>query len=229
MNDIFLVLGYGVPKNILKNEDSNFYLKTVFNKIYSVVVKNKRAKPLIIFCGGETDMFKPYKRNEADGMVRFFKAMIEQRPFLNSLTKKWLLVSEKESISTLENLIKGEKIISGRKIKKANLFIFCEQTREKRVKILVKKIFNKNFNSEIVPVDFDVSSNRYLPPEFLEKKEKAELEYALWALQSPINLKKHHEFFVEKIERFRKANLRSHVNEVRKWWEQKLMESKKWN
>lgn len=224
MNDIFLVLGYGVPKNILKNEDSNFYLKTVFNKIYSVVVKNKTAKSLIIFCGGKTDMFKPYKRNEADEMIRFFKVMIKQRPFLNSLTKNWLLVSEKESISTLENLIKSEKIISGRKIKKANLFIFCEQTREKRIKVLAKKIFNKNYNSQVVPVDFDVSANRYLPPEFLERKEKAELEHGLWALQSPDNLRKHHEFFAEKIERLRKANPRLHVDEVRKWWEQKLEE-----
>ncbi len=227
MSDIFLVLGYGVPKNILKNEDSNFYLKTVFNKIYSVAIKNKTAKPLIIFCGGKTDMFRPCKRNEADEMIRFFKTIIKQKPFLNSLTKNWLLVSEKESISTLENLISSRKIISKRKIKKANIFIFCEQTREKRLKILTKKIFNKNYNSQVVPVDFDVSANRYLSPEFLDRKEKAELEHALWALRSPENLRKHHELFIEKIEHLRKANPKVHIEEVRKWWERKLEESKR--
>lgn len=91
MNNIFLVFGYGVPKNILKDENYNFYLKIVFNKIYDLVVKNKIYKPITICCGGETDMFKPYKRTEADEMIKLFKTLIEERPFLKSTTKSWLL------------------------------------------------------------------------------------------------------------------------------------------
>jgi len=226
MNDVFLVFGYGIPKDILKDENYNFYLKMVFNKIYENAVINTDTKLKIIFCGGETDMFKPYKRNEADEMIKFFTAVIKQRPFLNPITKNWLFISEKESLSTLENLIYSKKIIQKRKIKKANFFIFCEQTREKRIKIIVKKIFDKNYNFQVVPIDFDVSANRYLSPDFLAKKEKAELEHSLWALQNPENLKKHHEVFVERIGYLRKAGPKVHVEAVKKWWEQKLKELK---
>lgn len=226
MNDVFLVFGYGIPKNILKDENYNFYLKMVFNKIYGFVVKNKINKPIIIICGGETDMLKPYRRIEADEMIKLFSAFIKERPFLKPMTKNWLFISENKSLSTLENLLNSKRIIEKRKIKKANFFIFCEQTREKRIKVLVNKIFNKNYNFLVVPLDFDVSANRYLSPEFLVEKEKTELEHALWALQSPENLKKHHEVFVEKIEYLRKAGPKVHVEAVKKWWEQKLKELK---
>lgn len=226
MNDVFLVFGYGIPKNILKDENYNFYLKMVFNKIYDIVAKSKPGKSLIVCCGGETDMFKPYKRNEADEMIKLFTELTEERPFLNSITKNWLFISENKSLSTLENIINSKKIIDKRKIKKANFFIFCEQTREKRTKVLVKKIFDKNYNFQITPIDFDVSANRYLSPEFLTKKENVELEHSLWALQSPENLKKHHEVFVEKIEYLRKAGHKVHVEAVKEWWEQKLKELK---
>jgi hypothetical protein len=226
MNDVFLVFGYGIPKDILRDENYNFYLKMVFNKIYDFSLQNQHKKSLIICCGGETDMIKPYKRNEADEMIKFFTEFIRQRPFLNPITENWLFISENKSLSTLENLLNGKKIIEKRKIKKANFFIFCEQTREKRIKVLVKKIFNKNYNFQIVPIDFDVSANRYLPPELLAKKEKAELEHSLWALRSNENLKKHHEVFIEKIEYLRKAGLKVHVEAVKKWWEQKLEELK---
>ena len=226
MNDVFLVFGYGIPNNMLKDENYNFYLKMVFNKIYSFAVKNRINKSIIIACGGETDMLKPYKRNESNEMIKFFTALTKQRPFLSSITKNWLFISESKSLSTLENLINRKKIIEKRKTKKANFFIFCEQTREKRIKVLVKKIFDKNYNFLVVPIDFDVSANRYLSPEFLAKKEKVELEHSLWALQSPKNLKKHHEVFVEKIEFLRKAGPKVHVEAVKKWWEQKLKELK---
>lgn len=226
MNDVFLIFGYGIPKNILKDENYNFYLKMVFNKIYDFVTKDKPTKPLIICCGGETDMIKPYKRNEAEEMIKFFTELIKQRPFLNPITKNWLFIPENKSLSTLENLINSKKNIEKRKIKKANFFIFCELTREKRIKVIAKKILNKNYNFLVVPIDFDVSANRYLSQEFLAKKEKAELEHSLWALQSPENLKKHHEVFVEKIEYLRKAGPKVHVEAVKKWWEQKLNELK---
>ncbi|MBU0545659.1 hypothetical protein KKA13_00180 [Patescibacteria group bacterium] len=226
MNDVFLVFGYGVPKDILKDENYNFYLKMVFNKIYDFVVKNNIEKPIIIFCGGETDVLKPYKRNEADEMIKFFTTLINERPFLKSLTRNWLFISEKDSLSTLENLINSKKIVIKRKIKKANFYVFCEQTRERRIKVLAKKIFDKNYNFLVVPIDFDVSANRYLPIDYLAKKESAELKHSLWALQSPENLKKHHKVFEEKFEYFRKVGHKAHVNAVKEWWDQKLKELK---
>jgi len=222
MNDIFLVFGYGIPKNILEDKNYNIYLQIVFNKIYSIVAKDKPTKLMIIFCGGETDMFRPYKRNEADEMIKFFTTIIKRRPFLNQTTKNWLLIPEKKSLSTLENLLKSKEIVSKRKIKKANFFVFCEQTRESRVKILAKKIFDKNINFQVVPIDFDVSANRYLPLDFLAKKEKTELEHSLWALQSSENLKKYHRVFIKKIKYLRKAGPKIHVKTVEKLWKQKL-------
>lgn len=213
-----------MPKDIFKDEKYNFYLKIVFNKIYSIVIKNNITKPIIIFCGGNTDGLKPYKRTEADEMIKFFATMIKEQPFLKSLTRNWIIVSEKESLSTLENLINSKKIIAKRKIRKANLFIFCEQTRENRIKVLARKIFDKNYNFQIEPIDFDVSANRYLSPEYLSKKENTELKHSLWALQSPENLKKHHKVFEEKFEYFRKMGYKAHVNAVKEWWDQKLKE-----
>lgn len=227
MNDVFLVFGYGVPKNILKDENYNFYLKMVFNKIYSFVIKNKLGKPIIITCGGETDMIKPYKRTEADEMIKFFDAFIKERPLLKPITKNWLFIPENRSLSTLENLLNSNKIIQKRKFKIANFFIFCEQTRGKRIKVLAKKILDKNYNLLVIPIDFDVSPNRYLPVEYLAKKEGAELKHSLWVLQSPENLKKHHEVFEEKFEYLRKAGHKAHANAVKEWWDQKLKELKK--
>jgi hypothetical protein len=157
MDNIFLVFGYGVPKNILKDENYNFYLKMVFNKIYDTTVKNNIDNPFIITCGGQTDMFKPYDRTEAEEMIRFFKAFIQESPFLESITKNWRFIPENQSLSTLENLLNSLDIVHKRGIRKANFFIFCEQTRENRINTLAKKILDKNYNFITIPIDFDTS------------------------------------------------------------------------
>jgi len=224
MNNIFLVFGYGIPKEILKDENYNFYLKMVFNKIYDFTSKDRLSKTLIIFCGGKTDTFRPYERTEADEMKRFFVEIIKKRPFLEPISKKWIFISERESLSTLENLLNGKKSIQKRKIKKVNLFIFCEQTRGKRIEIMSRRVFGGDYKIKVLPIDFDVSPNRYLPPNFLAEKEKTEIEHALWALRDPENLKKHHAIFEEKFEYFRELGPKLHNDAVRKWWKKKLDE-----
>ena len=227
MNNVFLIFGYGVPRDILKDEIYNFYLKMVFNKIYDFAVKNKIDKPIIITCGGPTDMIKPYKRTEADEMIRFFKVFIKERSFLKSITKDWVFISENKSLSTLENFLHGNKIIQKRKIIKACIYVFCEKTREKRIKIIGKKVLNKNYDLKVIPIDFDTTENRYLPIEYLVKKESVELEHSLWALKNTKNLEKHHKVFEEKFEYFRKFGNKKHVNAVKMWWDRKLKELKK--
>jgi hypothetical protein len=224
MGNIFLVFGYGIPKDILKDENYNFYLKMVFNKVYDISVNDNSKKSLIIFCGGRTDMSKPYQRTEAEEMARFFANLIKNRTFLNQITKKWMLIPEKESLSTLENIINSKKIIKSRKIDKDNIFIFCEHTREKRIKTLAKKIFDKDYDFQVLSIDFDISVNRYLPAEFVAKKEQAELKHSLLALESPEKLKKHHQIFAEKFEYLRKMGQKRHTEAVKKWWEEKLKE-----
>lgn len=230
---IFFIFGYGIPKEILKDENYNLYLKSVFNQIYDVVAPEKKARPMIVFCGGQTDCFPPYQRSEAEEMRRFFKIFIRQRSFLKPITRTWQLFAEKKSISSLENLLFSRAFLQKKKIKKARLaarqakvFIFCEQTRGRRVKILAKKIFGRNYQLQVMPMDFDVCANRYLSPDFIVKKEKSELRRALWALKSPANLKKHHQFFEKRIAYLRKAGPKAHGKAVREMWRQTLKESK---
>lgn len=210
-----------MPKNILKDENYNFYLKMVFNGIYDLVAKNKIARPIIIFSGGKTDCYKLYKRNEADEMIKLFRAL-SKKSFLKEVVKNWLFISEKRSLSTLENFLRCKEIILKRKIKKANLYIFCEQTRERRVKILAGKIFGKSYTTRVIPIDFDVSLNRYLDQKFIAKKEQEELKHTLWALKSPENLKEHRKLFKEKIRFLRKYEPDKHAEAVKKYWELKL-------
>lgn len=221
MNDVFLILGYGIPKDILKDEKYNFYFKMVFNRIYDITTRKKVTKPLVVCSGGKTDMFKPYKRSEADEMIKLLKKL-SNRPFLKKITRNWLFIPERKSLSTLENILNCKEVIKKKNIKKTNFYIFCEQTREKRIKILAKKILDKNYNFQVMPIDFDVSKNRYLPTDYLVKKEKTELDHSLWALRSPENLKKHHKVFEEKIEYLRKAGPKVHVEAVKKWWGNKI-------
>jgi len=93
-----------------------------------------------------------------------------------------------------------------RKINKANISIFCEQTRENRIKKLSKIIFNSGYKCCIIPIDFDVSSNRYLDQIFIAKKEREELKHALWVIKDSENLKEHHRLLKEKIEFLRKCD-----------------------
>src|SRR3989339_708577 len=129
MKNIFLVFGYGIPKNILKDENYNFYLKMVFNQIYELVIKNGINDPIIICSGGKTDIYKPYKRTEGAEMVKLIKS-IAKRPFLKQVTKDWLFIPEKTSLSTLENFLNCKAILKKRGIQNTNLSIFCEKTRE---------------------------------------------------------------------------------------------------
>lgn len=226
MNNIFLIFGYcGVPKDILKDENYNLYLRAIFNNIYDICQKQNILKPIIITCGGKTDTIKPYKRTEAEEMFRWFDSIIENKAFLKHITKNWLFFKENKSLSTLENLLYSKDIIDKRKIKKANIFIFCEHTRQIRVKILAKKVFVKNYKINIIPIDFDVSPSRYLSLEQLAKRELLGVKHSLWALKSKENLRKYHELFEEKFRLLRSG--KSHEVNQQKWWDEKLKEIEK--
>lgn len=223
MKNIFLIFGYGIPKNILKDENYNFYLKMVFNRIYDITTKSNITNPIIICTGGETDMYKPYERTEAEEMIRLLEKLAT-RPFLKKVTKNWQFIPEKKSLSSLENLLYGAEIIKKKNIKKPKVFIFCEQTREKIIKILANKILNNNYSIKVIPIDFDISPNRYVDPKFLLEKEQVYLKHSLRAFKSPENLKKFRKIFEEKIEFLRQAGPGDHTRAVKEWWEQKLKE-----
>ena len=219
MNQTFIVLGYGIPKNIFKDDNYHFYLNMVFNKIWDIS-SSSNSKPLIIATGGKTDCFKPYKRTEAQEIIKYLKSLAK-RSFVKAKTKSWKFIPENKSLSSLENIIFCKKILDNLP-SHGPVYIFCEQTRARRVTKIAKKLLKKSF--KLIPVDFDVSLNRYHDPEFLNKKEKTELQHVNWALNNPENLKKHHKFFKEKIEFLRKEGTSNHPEAVKKWWDLKLKE-----
>lgn len=222
MQHIFLILGYGIPKEVQKDFNYRCYLSLVLNAIYTTVTTQQVMQPMIICSGGKTDVFPPYKRNEGDEMLRFFKEIIKQKPSLKKITRDWKFIPEKTSLSTLENLLNTKKIIEKRNIQPYSLTIFCEATRTKRITVLAKKIFS--FPVRVVPIDFDVSANRYLDPEFLHKKERTVQRKDLWALESEENFKKYHQVFEEKLAFLRKAGPKKHEQAIQQWWEKKLNE-----
>lgn len=220
---VFIVSGYGVPKDIFKDFNHNIYLLAVFNKIFDTVRKDSIKKPLIICSGGKTDTFKPYRRSEGGEIVKLLKSFTK-RPYLKAPTKDWEFAVESKSLSTLDNSLYSLEILKRKRISKAKIYIFCEATRTKKVKLLSKKVFGSSYVIRVVPVDFDVSANRYLDQEFIDKKESIDIKYSLWALENPENYKQFRKIFQDKITYWRKQGKNNSPQQVKKWWEKKLAE-----
>jgi hypothetical protein len=125
-------------------------------------------------------MSKPYQRTEAEEMARFFANLIKNRTFLNQITKKWMLIPEKESLSTLENIINSKKIIKSRKIDKDNIFIFCEHTREKRIKTLAKRYLTRTTIFRYYPLILIYQSTGIYLLNLSPKKNKLSLNIPCW-------------------------------------------------
>lgn len=218
MSHCFLVLGYGIPKDILKDENYSLYLKSVFNRIYARCAEDEETHPVIIFSGARTDLFKPYRRTEAQEMIKLFKTLL-QRPSLKTQTRGWKLIAETKAYSTLDNMLYAKQILERRKLEHAPLTVFGEETRKKRITALAKEIFK---NPHIETIDFDQSSNRYLDPSFLEEKETNGLSFDLWALRDPAQLQKHRKLFKEKFAFLRTVKHQNHAQAIKAWWEREL-------
>lgn len=226
MQEAFLINGYGIPKDILKDEAYKSYLNVAFNAIYDRAVR-EGITPVVIFSGGKTDMFKPYKRTEAGEMARYFKELAK-RPFVKAVTKGWKYELEGRALSSLENMLFGKEILSKKypQIKEAT--IVFEQSRAERIHATAKKIFAQLDSLTFLPVDFDISVTRY-DLELVAKKEAEGLKLDLWALQKPEHLKAHRDIFVDKLSTLRKAGPKNHPEAVRAWWQRSLERIKKEN
>lgn len=223
MLKLFSIFGYGVPKNIMKDENYNRYLSFCFNKIYDLAGGDKTV---IIFSGGQTDCYRPYKRTEAGEMKKLFTSLMK-RKFVKSETRNWKLETEKHSISGLENIFYLSGYLKKNKISRAEVYVFCEATREKRVKTLLRLGNKKNRHLKliefiVIPVDFDLSPNRYLDKNFLEKKEKKALQAELKAIKSWKNFDEYRKWHEKKLEFFRKNNYIHNSRVVEEWWRMSL-------
>lgn len=216
MKKVYIVPGYGIPKNILSDEHYNSYLKTVFNQIFEAS-QNKEA--LIIFSGGNSDIFKPYHRTEAEEMRRLFMKLA-QRSFVAQAVKRWQIVIEKKALSSLENVLNSKQIFLKKKITFSDVTLFCEWSRQEKMKVFMKKIFGKNF--VVKAIDFDISQNRY-HTDLIRKKEAKDIEFSLWALKNPANLRRYKKLFAERILWLRKQKV-NQPQAVKQWLEMKLKE-----
>lgn len=215
MRHAFIVNGYGVPKDITKNDNYRFYLHGVFNAVYDTSVA-KKSDAVVLFAGGKTDMFPPYKRDEATEMLKYFRTLAD-RPFVKTVTKDWKLEKEGKSLSGLENLLFAKDILKKKYPKIEEVTIAFEKSREERIKKIAKKVFPDKKLS-FLPVDFSVSETRY-DLELSNKKESWALKVDLWALESPAHLKEHHQIYVEKVKAFRAAGPSHQEEAIKKWWQ----------
>lgn len=218
----FIVNGYGVSENIFEDDNYKHYLRSVFNYIFSVV---RDSEALIVFSGGATNCRPPYDGTEAEQMGEFFEALMKSAGKVIDL-HKWKLELEKEALSTLENLVLSERIL--RKYNVEEIIIFCEYTREIRVRTIGQEIFQSKI--KVVSVDFDISINRYADKEKIEERERSVLEESLWAMKSDENMNQHHQIFKEKLEFIKSLQEKgmSHEEAVREWHEMsiKIMKGK---
>lgn len=225
MRFVFLVLGYGIPKNILKDENYSRYIGIVLNTIFDIVSSKKVTEPLIIFNGGHSDCRSPYLKTEAEEMAKLFKTLANNKTLAPQI-RYWKFVLQKKALSTVENLLFSHDIIRGKKFKNSTIYIFCEKTRARRIKKLAKRIFNPDSVGiqflNFIPIDFDQSENRYLDPRFIAKKEQAELKRELSVIENPKHLKLYQKALKERQRRLREVGPKKHPEEVRRWWEEEI-------
>jgi len=218
MKNVYLVCGYGIPKNILKDENYNFYLKIIFNHIFDRNLLN----PIVIFSGGKTDLNKPYKKTEAEEMSRLF-VKLQNRSFLKRRTHGWHLFNERQSLSTVGNLLLTKKMLKNKNLKPYLITIFCEKTKKQRVTELAENIYGKSLK-KVEAIDFDISKNRY--DDIIKEVEKNQILFDLWALKSKQNLKQHNKQCKEKLKFFKKAIKEGRSNFIKQWWLIHLQKSK---
>jgi uncharacterized phage-like protein YoqJ len=219
MQEFVLINGYGVPKDIFKDDSYRTYLNHLFNVVYESSVR-EGLEPVIIFSGGKTDMFKPYQRTEAGEMAKYFKALAK-RPFVAKVTKTWKYELESRALSSLENMLFARELLKKKYPRIKSGTIAFEQTRAQRIQAVAKEIFNKSDELTFLPIEFDISVNRY-DLELVDKKEKYALKMDLWSLESTKNLKMHHDVFADKIKTLRQAGPVHHQEAVQEWWKKSL-------
>ncbi|MEK7583893.1 MAG: ElyC/SanA/YdcF family protein [Patescibacteria group bacterium] len=221
MRDLYIILGYGVPKDIVKDGGYRRYLTAVLEAINRAKKKTNAQKTCIIFSGGLTDCRKPFRRTEAREMIKLFR-FIANRSSARGSARKWQLIPEARALSTVENLVFTKTLLKKRGIEAGHINIFCEYTRRRRVGILARKMFGPQYKIAIRAIDFDTGPNRFAEPKFLRDKERAQLLEARKALQSSASAKQHHKLMQDKIRFLRNAKNMSHSEAVARWWASRM-------
>lgn len=219
MQNFFLINGYGVPKDIFNDDAYRGYLNPIFNTIYDEAVLGG-VQPVIVFSGGKTDMFKPYRRTEAGEMAKYFK-FLAARSSVSKVTRAWKYELESKALSSLENILFARDLLAKKHPQIRSGTIIFEQSRAKRIHAIAERVFLKLSKLTFLPIDFDMSVTRY-DLKSIEDKELYALEMDLWSMENSKNLKVHHEIFANKIKVLRQAGPAHHKEAVKAWWKQSL-------
>jgi hypothetical protein len=201
-----LICGYGVPKNILKDQNYNSYLTQVFNFLFDRFANQPGT---VVLSGGPTDCFAPYRRTEAKEMLCWFQDKTRHLKKQNKISLKWKFRLESKSLSTVENLLYSKSLLNGK------IFIFAEKTRTARVKKLTKQIFDTEAKN--IFFDFDGSETRYKTLAIKKREQKA-MRLELSCINNPKQLKKRRGLVKEKLSLMRKYGPEEGL---RKWLGQK--------
>jgi hypothetical protein len=139
-----------------------------------------------------------------------------ERDILLGQTAQWKIIEEDTSLSTLENQMFAKALIAHHHLN-GPITLFCDVTRRERAQAVAQKVFNEPVT--VVGVDFDITRNRYIDSDVLQKKEALATKESLWTLEDPARLAPHHEFFLRKLEFLRERQRQglSHVDAVHEW------------
>lgn len=151
-------------------------------------------------------------------MIKAFRVLME-RPSVKPLVGGWKLLAETRALSSLDNALYAKELCAKRGLS-LPLVVFAEQTRVERVKRITKAVFGTS--TEVQPIDFDQSANRYVSTDLLEKREREGMKLDTWALKSPENLKRHRELYKQKIAFLRGEGPVRHVEALQTWWNQQI-------
>jgi len=216
MRHVFIVPGYGIPKDILRDSGYQAYLKTAFRAVCARL--GARHTALVILSGGPTG--GRGGKTEASEMRRFARDL-SRDPRFNCAWERVEFAEERRSLSSLENLLFARELMKESGIRPRRIATFCELTRKKRIKTLARKIFRGKAAVDVLAVDFDRSPDRYLETETMRMREWNHLKFDLWALKSPENLASHRSLVEKRLRKLRQKGVTDRIK-TQLWWSREL-------
>lgn len=207
----FIIPGYHLPYNI---EDDKKYIRYFDFACREISKISNTEKVLIILSGGNIDMDKPFDRILSKVMLTLFEKHVD-RYNINCLVK-----TEEKSLSSLENLIYSKDILNEFK-ENFEIYIFSDEQRLDRTKILAEKVFD---NPIMIGVDISHELEKQ-NAEVVNKKEELATKFSLWALKSKDNFDKFKSVYNEKYTYLRTISPEKRKEAEIEWWKEMLSKS----
>lgn len=142
MNEpLAIIMGYGVPPDILKDGNYTRYLKAALDK----VILPKKVTRLVL-CGGHTNIHY-LEKTEAAEMLRLMQHLLPA----TAATLVCDMVAD--SLTGWENLEGAAAKVNDAR----DVYILCEKTRAAKVWLTAKLTLPRNTHIEVVGIDFDAT------------------------------------------------------------------------